>query len=55
MALLNTTAAKRTDRPTAVTNRIYDFVEKNPTATKQQVLSAFPNLQGLASLKAKKK
>jgi len=55
MALLNTTAAKRTDKPTAVTNRIYNFVEANPTATKKQVLAEFPNLQGLANLKAKKK
>jgi hypothetical protein len=55
MALLNTTAAKRTDKPTAVTNRIYNFIEANPTATKKQVLAEFPNLQGLANLKAKKK
>jgi hypothetical protein len=55
MALLNTTAAKRTDKPTAVTNRIYNFVEENPKATKAQVLAEFPNLQGLAKLKAKKK
>jgi hypothetical protein len=53
--LLNTTAARRTDKPTAVTNRIWDFVEKNPGANKAQVLAEFPNLQGLAKLKAKKK
>jgi hypothetical protein len=55
MALLNTTAAKRTNKPTAVTNRIYNFVEANPMANKAQVLAEFPNLQGLANLKAKKK
>lgn len=54
-ALLDTAAARRTDKPTALTNRIWNFVEANPGATKKQVLDEFPNLKGLDSLKTKKK